>query len=383
MRRFHISNCKAVRTEQLEAQEGKLAICDLQSAICNLLVLIAAAWAIPASAASDPAPADPFLRKAPTWQPVKPGEVKSQVMKWLDGAKADGAAKAKAAELWAGVAETAPGPELLEKLAQTVALADNNAAKLVELCVKPRSQLVLPSQPWLTDPKQPPLVAANLRLYYARWLIQNSLYDEAHDLLAGLKPADVVAPAELLFYQGVVYHRMLNKEEGMKVLDQLLDGAEASPRRYVAVGRLMYADLSVLEPDTLDHIARRMSDIERRLDLGRAGPKVRKVEDGVIESLDKLIKKLEEEQQKQQQQQASQGGRQPNNPMQQSAPAAGGGPGEVVRRKIGSKADWGNMSPKEREKVLQEIGSEYPPHYRDIIEQYFRRQAAEENSENK
>ncbi len=42
-----------------------------------------------------------------------------------------------------------------------------------------------------------------------------------------------------------------------------------------------------------------MEDIRRRLDLGRAGPKVRKVEKGVIESLDKLIKKLEEEQQKQ------------------------------------------------------------------------------------
>ena len=56
-----------------------------------------------------------------------------------------------------------------------------------------------------------------------------------------------------------------------------------------------------MQDDTLDHIARRMDDIRRRLDLGRAGPKVRKVEDGVIESLDKMIKKLEEQQQQQQQ----------------------------------------------------------------------------------
>ena len=38
-------------------------------------------------------------------------------------------------------------------------------------------------------------------------------------------------------------------------------------------------------------------DIWRRLDLGRGGPKVRKVEDGVVESLDKIIMQLEEEQQ--------------------------------------------------------------------------------------
>ena len=35
----------------------------------------------------------------------------------------------------------------------------------------------------------------------------------------GLAPTDVVAPAELLFYQGVVYYRLLNQEKGMKAID--------------------------------------------------------------------------------------------------------------------------------------------------------------------
>ena len=140
------------------------------------------------------------------------------------------------------------------------------------------------------------MVAANMRLYYARWLVQGQWFEEALEQLGGLKTAEVVAPAELLFYQGVTYHRMLNKDEGLKVVNQLLDGAEFSPRRYVAVAYLMQADLSSLEEETLDHIARRMEDVERRLDLGRAGPKVRKVEDGVVESLDKMIKKIEDAQ---------------------------------------------------------------------------------------
>ena len=94
-----------------------------------------------------------------------------------------------------------------------------------------------------------------------------------------------------------------------------------SPRRYVAVARLMQADLGGLKPDTLDHIARRMEDIWRRLELGRGGPKVRKVEDGVVESLDKMIQKIE-----QQQQQQNCNGGQNSKPANVGRPMGGRGP---------------------------------------------------------
>ena len=80
------------------------------------------------------------------------------------------------------------------------------------------------------------------------------------------------APATLLFYQSVVYHKLLEKESGLKTLDALLGEAEAGPRRYVAVAQLMRDDLDGLDEDSLDHIARRMDDIRRRLDLGRIRP---------------------------------------------------------------------------------------------------------------
>ena len=73
------------------------------------------------------------------------------------------------------------------------------------------------------------LVAANLRLLYGRWLVQQSLFDEALEQLAGLHPGDVVAPAELLFYQGVVYHRTLNRDEGLGAIDELLDAPRPAP----------------------------------------------------------------------------------------------------------------------------------------------------------
>ena len=138
----------------------------------------------------------------------------------------------------------------------------------------------------------------------------------------------------------------------------------------------MHQDLEGLDDDSLDHIARRMGDVRRRLDLGRGGKKVRGVEDGIIESLDKLIKKLEE----QQCQQCS-GGIQDNirssRPAPDSLPIGGKGRGDVDRRRIGSESGWGDLPPKQREEALQQIGREFPSHYRDVIEQYFRRLAAE------
>jgi len=186
----------------------------------------------------------------------------------------------------------------------------------------------------------------------------------------------VVDPAALLFYRGVIHHRLLNREAGLEAIESLLAGAEESPRRYAAIAPLMQADLKNLEVDSLDHIARRMDDVRRRLDLGRAGPKVREIEDGVIESLDKLIKRLEDQQQ--QQAAASAGAApQPSRPAQDSVPAGGKGRGEVTKRDVGSESGWGNLPPKQREEALQQIGREFPTHYRDVIEQYFRKLATE------
>jgi len=291
-------------------------------------------------------PTDP-LAKAPTWQPPNPDAVQQQAFAWLEKNKADEAALAKATEVWSRAADQASGTQLLACLAGTFALVDQDAAGLVELC-------------------------------YGRWLVHEALFDEALVQLSGLNPGEVVAPACLLFYQGVVHHKLLDTEAGLKVIEQLLAGAQQSPRRYVDVARLMQQDLQGLEDDTLDHIARRMDDIRRRLHLGRAGQKVRKIEDGVIESLDKLIKKLEEEQKKTQ---GSSGGS--SNNIRSSSPApdsqiiGGKGRGDVTKRRIGAESGWGDLPEKQRQEVLQQIGREFPAHYRDVIEQYFRRLAAE------
>ena len=343
--------------------------------IAKLLICLMPFTAVAALPAALPA-AEPIAR-APSWRPPPADEVKMRVLAWLDQCGAEKAACAKAAALWADRSGGTTAAELLDRVAETCAVVDPRAARLVQLCSKGPAPGVLPKQDWLADAKTPPLEAANLRLYYGRWLVEGAWFDEAMEQLSTLKPADVVAPAELLFDQAVACHRLMRKDEGLRAVGQLLDGAERTPRRYVILGRLLRADLEALEPGTLDHIARRMEDVRRRLDLGRAGPKVREVEDGVIQSLDEMIKKAESQQK---QARSSSGSLAPNRPAEDSRPMPGLGEGLVARKYLGNKSGWGNLPPKDREEAVQHIGREFPAHYRDIVEQYFRRLATEENS---
>ena len=254
------------------------------------------------------------------------------------------------------------------------------------MCSKPRQRGLLPPQDWLSDEATPPLVRNNLRLYYGRWLAHQFLYDESLAQISGLQAADVIDPATLLFYASVAHHRLLNKKEGLESISRLLSDVVAPPQRYVALAQLMHEDLKALNDDSLDHVSRRMDDVRRRLDLGRAGQKVRKVEDGVVASLDKLIEDLEKQQQQQQQQQSSggnSGGPRPTQPMQDSQLARQNAAGDVQRRKVGATAGWGDLPAKEREEAMQQIGKDFPSHYREVIEQYFRKLASEESGDKK
>jgi hypothetical protein len=307
-------------------------------------------------------------------KPPAVSEVRQQALDWLSGRQADEKAVEAAKRLWG---EDHTPPSLLDALAQTFGLADERAEALVSLCSQPRSPGPLPPQEWLKSDDVPAFERDNLRLFYGRWLAQEHYYDEALAQLEGLAPANVVDAAVLFFYQAVVHHRLLHKDEGLKALQSLLEKVDQVPNRYRAVATLMKSDLDGLKDESLDHISRQMQDVRRRLALGRAGKKVRKVEDDVIAALDKLIKEMEDRQQ--QQSQSSGGGAmpQPSQAMPDSRIAGMKGPGEVDRRRIGNSAGWGDLPPKQREAALQQIGKDFPPHYRDAIQQYFRKLAAE------
>lgn len=322
--------------------------------------------------------ADDELGKRASWSQPSAAEVRAELDKWLAEKKPDDALKAQIEALFPkeGVATAA---DALDQLAAAIALVEPEAREIVAACESAASTHP-PKFAYLTDESVPEFVRHNLRLLVGRWLARHDLYDEALEQLEGLTPEQVIDPASLLFYQSISHHRLLQKDKCLPALAKLLENETSLPKRYVTLAHLMDADLRPLKADSLDEIARMMDDIRRRLNFGRAGKVVRKAEDEVIAKLDKMIEDLEEEQKKQQQQQ--QAGPGAANPTQGKPDSQAGGPqgeGKVDPKKIGSKADWGDLPPKERQEALQQISKELPAHFREVIEEYFRKIARDGN----
>ena len=315
------------------------------------------------------------IERRATWSVPLAADVKAKVDDFAAARQADETASAKIAAIWPDEAAPASGAELLERLGMSLSVLEPRAKVVVDFCQHPRTTIDLPKFEILADASAPAFVRNNLKLLYGRWLAQNELMDEALEQFKGLTPGDVVDPAALLFHQALAHHNLLEKAPCLAAVAKLMENEEALPRRYSQLARLMEADLKPLKPDTLDEIARLMSDVGRRLVLARAGKKVRDEEETIVAKLEKLIEEKEKQQQQQQQQSQAQGN-QSSNPAQSSTPAAGPRTkGEVDPKNIGKKDGWGNLPPKERQEVLQQIGRELPAHFRETIEEYFKRLA--------
>jgi tetratricopeptide (TPR) repeat protein len=226
---------------------------------------------------------------------------------------------------------------------------------------------------------------AALRTWIGRELVRARYYDEALPIFAEVDPMVCPDPATLLFYRGACYHAQLKIKDALSDLRRLLQRKDQIPARYARTAEMMVADIKPLKKDSLDEISRLMSDVTRRLDLGRADEATQEREQEVIDKLTKLIDKIEEEQQKQQQQQQQQqnasgnGGKSDgqSSPMDDSRIAGANGQGDVDRKKIDDQNGWGNLPPAERQESLQQISRDLPTHYREAIEAYFRKLATQ------
>jgi hypothetical protein len=307
----------------------------------------------------------------PTWQLPTYGDVRAQVFEWIDLANANAEIKQEARTLWPSLPlRELSGSELLDLLVETAAVMDGPTAQLVEACNAELQGPFPPDANWIDDSSLPKFVKNNLHLYMARWLSQQTMYDAALDSLAHLETIDVVDPATLLFHKMIAYHQVVEPDLSRAALVELLEHEDQLPQRYRQVAEMIEQDLAGLKDESLDHVSRRMNDVRRRLELGQAGKTVQVVEKGVVDSLDKMIKQLEEQQQQQQSfapAGSSQGSPQQGGQLLPSLP-----PGKINPRDVGHQSGWGDLPPKEREEAMQQIGREYPAHYRQLIEQYFR-----------
>ena len=359
--------------------------CGVAAAVVTLLAIAAPC---PTWAADDAASAD--LARPATWSIPARAEVRERLGAWLAApdAVAGGAIvedrRAAALDVWSRRGEDTAA-DLLDAVMASVTEADPRCLPVFSVVaatpgLPPVTAAVLPA--WVDDPATAVFERDVVRLWLGRELVRQARYDDGLTILAGLDANVSVDPAGLLFHTAACQHWLVRAEEAAATIDRLLQRAGEIPVRYERVARLLRADLASLEEESLDHIARRMRDVTRRLGQGRAGPSTRGVQDGVIESLDKLIAKLQEQQDQQSGGGGSAGSGNSGNgkPMDDSRIAGAQGAGEVTRRDLGDGEGWGNLPPHEREEALQQIGREFPAHYREAIEQYFKRLAAGEQS---
>ncbi len=318
---------------------------------------------------------DADLRRA-TWTTPSHEEVRRQVEDWLIERDIAAPIADQIRQQWF---EPFEETQRLPRLAESLGAVNPEFLRLFELCSEAKNQPEVPVFDFLESDNTLPFERDNLRVYYGRWLAQHQLYNETLEQLESVEPGQVVDPATLLFYKSLAYHRLLLKEKCLPVVDRLLEQEASLPRRYATVAKLVRNDIEPLKPDSLDEVSRLMDSIQVRLGHGRAGKRVRKEEQDVLDKLDKMIKELEDQARSAAASAAQQAGnsKQSSSPMQDSMPAGGKGEGNVDAKDIGQRGGWGDLPAKERQQALQQLGKDFPSHYREVIEEYFRKLAAE------
>ncbi len=223
-----------------------------------------------------------------TLRATAPDAARSQAEEWLKGVgKTDDATQKAFAALWAS------DRTLLDKVTETLCLGSPDAKKLLDEARDPKSPAPTEVPSLMKDKKLPSFFRANLALAYAKALSNRRIYEEALETLDGVKPEQVVDPATLLFHKAVAEHSLMKAKEANNTIVRLLDDVADAPERYKMVAALMVFDMMAWKDKDLGAIARKMDNIERRLDLSRGGPQTQKLQKEVVARLDELIKEKE------------------------------------------------------------------------------------------
>jgi hypothetical protein len=223
-------------------------------------------------------------------------EARSQAQAWLKGV---GKTDAKTMQQFDAIWKT--DRSLLEKVADTLCLGDDKAAKLLAEARNVDSSPPTETPALLKDLKLPVYFRANLTLAYARALSNRKVYEEALEAMLLTKAEQVVDPAAYLFHRAVAEHSLMLRRQADESIVRLLDDVDNAPERYKMVAALMHFDMLTWQDKDLGWIARKMDNIQRRLDLTRGGKKTQQMQKEVLVRLDEMIKEKENQQKQQQQ----------------------------------------------------------------------------------
>ena len=325
------------------------------------------------------------------WPLPKPEMVRMEFVHWLKAVlPEDEMARQNILAAWPETEGTLSGEQLFQRIVGAMATASPSVAVFLQTCDElawmesPFGQPVavpqVPLQALVGDEKSTAHLVGSLRFYLVLRLIQARLYDEAASVLDQMTPENSVDPCGVLLHRAIVCSQIDDREKGVAAIKQFRKTAEKDvlvSRRYRELAKLLDAEFqnSPKEAEDPTNISRKMDDVRRRLGKGRTDDDTQEAEEDVLKSLDKLIEKIEQKIQQQQQSDENEG-QQANKPANDSRILKQKGPGNVDRKEFDPQSNWGDLPPKEREEALLRIEQNFPAHYRDIIEQYFREMAS-------
>jgi tetratricopeptide (TPR) repeat protein len=204
-------------------------------------------------------------------------------------------------------------------------------------------------------------------------------------------PARSVSAAELYMFLGYGALAALDYDLASVTLETFLQSYPAAPERMRRSAEQMLRELSERQPRRLGDVYDLMKFAERELKHSRTDDEVRVRQEEAVALLDQLITEAEEREQAQSS--GSSGGRggsgrgAPGGLRPGGQPASRsmlpGGPGGDVGelrepQRVRPGEAWGAMPPREREALLQALQKQFPSQYRDLVEQYYRQLAREE-----
>ena len=325
------------------------------------------------------------------WPHPEPKTVRMEFARWLEAVlPEDEAVRQNILATWPAAEVALSGEQLCQRVVGAMAMASPSVAAFLQTCDElawkesPFGQPVIvpqiPLQALVGDEKSTAHLVGSLRLYLVLRLVQARLYDEAATVLDQLVPESCVDPCGMWLHRAVVCSQLGDHEKGGEAIKQFRKTAEHDvlvPRRYRELAKLLEADFqnSPKETENPTNISRKMDDVRRRLGKGRIDDDTQEAEEDVLKSLDKLIEKIEQQMQQRQQTEGNEG-QQANKPADDSRILKQKGPGNVDRKEFDPGDNWGDLPPKEREEALLRIEQDFPAHYRDIIEEYFREMAS-------
>jgi hypothetical protein len=323
-------------------------------------------------------PSAPEAPLASSFRPVPEVQIRESVLSWLSAGAADEDRKAAVQKLWmpsdASVSE-ATAEELVDRVVRSCALADPEIQSFLDLLTDDAS--AVPTKPQKLTGH--PLCDQCLKLYLGRWLTQHRFYDEALEIFLEMNPEDSIDPAGLFFYRAVCQRELNLRQEASESLTLLLKHTVDVPARFRAVAEMLSGSPDDAESDGLPAAARVMSDVQRRLDLGRSGEKVRQQEEEVISILDKLLADLEKK--NQQQGESSDSDSDGGESEGQATPAGSSqvkgsaSEGEADRKDLDGAGSWGLLDAKTESRARELIRQNFPPNYLDAISRYTRKLA--------